>query len=69
MIILERLSPERSVIDEDGKQSIVPFSAVSEFREGDVLIRQGNGFIRDNAESELRKKKILDLQTSLFEEE
>lgn len=68
MIILERLLPDSAVIWEDGGEISVPLSSVRGSAEGDVLIRQDGIFVTDNAATEKRRKDIIKLQDSLWDE-
>ena len=68
MLILEKICGERAVISDERSEYSVPAHMVSGCREGDVIILSGDAYITDTAATEKRRREILSLQNSLWEE-
>jgi hypothetical protein len=68
MLILERLSGGRAVISGDDSEFTVPSESVRGCREGDVIILSGDIYVTDKAATEKRRRDILSLQNSLWED-
>lgn len=68
MTILERFYPDKAVIDDGEKQLILPPEAVRGCAEGDVITEKDGIYVPDKPATELRRKKLLALQASLWEE-
>lgn len=83
MLILERLRGDIAVIfdnnisdnniydnniSDDEREFTVPAEKINGCREGDVIILSGDAYITDSAATEKRRRDILSLQNSLWEE-
>lgn len=67
MIILERIFPDRAVINEDGKDRDIPVDIVKGLSEGDVIVSVNGVYVKDNEATEKRRSEIAALQNSLWE--
>lgn len=67
MIILERIFPDRVVINEDGKDRDIPLDIVNGLREGDVIVLVNGVYVKDINATEKRRSEIAALQNSLWE--
>lgn len=68
MLILERLRGDMAVISGDSGEFSVSPDMVKGCREGDVIILSGDVYITDDIATEKRRKDILSLQNSLWDE-
>ena len=68
MLILERLRGDVAVISGDSGDFSVSADMVKGCREGDVIILSDDVYITDKAATELRRKEILSLQNSLWDQ-
>ena len=68
MLILERLRDDMAVISGDSGEFSVPSDMVKGCREGDVIILSGNVYVTDDIATQMRRKDILSLQNSLWDE-
>ncbi|MDY3791797.1 MAG: DUF3006 domain-containing protein [Oscillospiraceae bacterium] len=68
MLILERLRDDMAVISGDSGEFSVPSDMVKGCREGDVIILSNDVYITDDIATEKRRKDILSLQNSLWDE-
>ena len=68
MLILERLRDDMAVISGDSGEFSVPSDMVKGCREGDVIILSNDVYITDYIATEKRRKDILSLQNSLWED-
>lgn len=68
MLILERLQGDVAVISGDSGDFSVSAHMVKGCREGDVIILSDDVYITDKAATELRRKEILSLQNSLWDQ-
>lgn len=68
MLILERLRDDMAVISGDSGEFSVSPDMVKGCREGDVIILSGNVYVTDDIATQMRRKDILSLQNSLWDE-
>lgn len=68
MLILERVKGDIAVISEGSSEFSVPSDMVKGCREGDVIILSGEVYITDDIATEMRRKEILSLQNSLWDQ-
>lgn len=68
MLILERLRGETAVISGDSGDFSVSAHMVKGCSEGDVIILSGDVYITDTIATEKRRKDIISLQNSLWDE-
>ncbi len=68
MLILERIKGSVAVISGDDGEFTVSAEMVTGCREGDVIVLSGDGYITDRAATEKRRRDIISLQNSLWEE-
>lgn len=68
MLILEKLRGDMAVISGDSGEFSVSADIVKGCREGDVIILSGDVYITDETATEMRRKEILSLQNSLWDE-
>lgn len=67
ILILEKLTPRYALIYDDDTALKVSPELVSGCREGDVLMRTGDMFIKDQEATAERRRNIQALQDSLWE--
>lgn len=68
MLILERIQGDVAVISGDSGEFSVSSHMVKGCREGDVIILSDDVYITDDIATERRRKEILSLQNSLWDE-
>ena len=68
MLILERIKGSVAVISGDDGEFTVPTEMVTGCCEGDVVILSGDSYITDRAATEKRRRDIISLQNSLWED-
>lgn len=68
MLILEKVQGDIAVISGDSGEFSVPSDMVKGCSEGDVIILSNDVYITDEAATEMRRKEILSLQNSLWDE-
>ncbi|MCI7767436.1 MAG: DUF3006 domain-containing protein [Oscillospiraceae bacterium] len=68
MLILERLRDDIAVISDEKVEFTVPADMAAGCKEGDVIYLSGEVYVTDTAATEMRKKEILSLQNSLWDE-
>lgn len=69
MIVLDRFEGDFAVIEEDGVMKNIPKELIDKnATEGSILIKKGNRYTTDENETAARRKKIAELQNSLFED-
>lgn len=68
MLILERLRSDTAVISGDNGEFSVSSDMVKGCREGDVIILSGGVYITDRIATEKRRRDIISLQNSLWDE-
>ncbi len=68
MTVIERIEGEIAVTEDGDKRSDIHISLFDgDIREGDVVVKTPDGRFRaDKAATEKRRRKILDLQNSLW---
>lgn len=68
MLILERIKGSVAVISDDDGDFSVSTEMVTGCCEGDVVILSGDRYITDRAATEKRRRDIISLQNSLWED-
>lgn len=68
MLILERIKGSVAVISGDDGDFTVSAEMVTGCCEGDVIVLSGDRYITDRAATEKRRRDIISLQNSLWEE-
>ncbi|MBE6761448.1 MAG: DUF3006 domain-containing protein [Ruminococcaceae bacterium] len=69
MIVLDRFEGNFAVIEDDGNIKNVPKNLIDEaVTEGSVIFKKGDKYFLDEKNSAARRKKIAELQNSLFED-
>ena len=68
MLILEKVQGDIAVISGDSGEFSDSADMVKGCREGDVIILSGDVYITDETATEMRRKEILSLQNSLWDE-
>ncbi len=69
MIILDRFEGKFAVIEENGIMKNIPLELVDkDVTEGSVIVKNGEKYFLDEKNSAARRKKIAELQNSLFED-
>lgn len=68
MLILERIKGSVAVISGDDGEFTVSSEMTAGCREGDVVVLSGDRYITDRAATEKRRREIISLQNSLWEE-
>ena len=68
MLILEKLRDDIAVISDDNGEFTVPAEMAIGCHEGDVIFLSGDVYHTDTTATRQRKKDILSLQNSLWEE-
>ena len=69
MYIIDRIENGVVVVETPhGFINIDSSRILGEFREGSVLIKKGDTFLVDTRETQDRRRKLADLQNSLFDE-
>ncbi len=68
MLILERIKGSVAVISGDDGDFTVSAEMVTGCREGDVVVLSGDRYITDRAATEKRRRDIISLQNSLWED-
>lgn len=65
---LDRIEGDFAVVIDDSEKMLrIPLASVpKEAKEGSVLVRTDSGFSVDFAETERRKKRLFEMQNSLF---
>lgn len=69
MIVLDRFEGNFAVVEENGIVKNVPKELLDEtITEGSVIVKKGDRYFLDEKETAARRKKIAELQNSLFED-
>lgn len=68
MLILERIKGSVAVISGDDGEFTVSSEMIKGCREGDVVVLSGDRYITDRAATEKRRRDIISLQNSLWED-
>lgn len=69
MIVLDRYEGDFAVIEQDGVMKSVPKKLLEpNIPEGSVIIEKNGKYVLDNDKTTARRKKIAELQNSLFED-
>ena len=69
MIVLDRYEGDFAVIEQDGVMKSVPKKLLEpNIPEGSVIVEKNGRYVLDNDETTARRKKIAELQNSLFED-
>lgn len=68
MLILERIKGSVAVISGEDSEFTVPSEMITGCREGDVIVLSGDRYITDRAATEKRRREIISLQNSLWED-
>jgi hypothetical protein len=68
MLILERIKGSVAVISGDDGEFTVSAEMVKGCCEGDVVVLSGDRYITDRAATEKRRRDIISLQNSLWED-
>lgn len=68
MLILEKVQGDMAVISGDSGEFSVSADMVKGCREGDVIILSDDVYITDDIATERRRKEILSLQNSLWDQ-
>lgn len=68
MLILERIKGSVAVISGDDGEFTVSAEMVTGCREGDVVVLSCDRYITDRAATEKRRRDIISLQNSLWED-
>lgn len=69
MLVLDRFEGEFAVIEDNGVIKNIPRELLAEdIKEGSVIVKKGEKYILDKENSAARRKKISELQNSLFED-
>lgn len=69
MIVLDRFEGNFAVIEDDGIMKNIPKELVDKsVTEGSVIFKKGDKYFLDEKNSAARRKKIAELQNSLFED-
>lgn len=68
MTVLERYEGNIAVIEEDGVLKDIPRTCLAEnIKEGSVIKKSGDKYVLDEETTSARRKKLAELQDSLFE--
>lgn len=69
MLILDRFEGNFAVIEDNGVMKNIPREVVdNDIKEGSVVIKIGERYVLDKENSAARRKKISELQNSLFDD-
>lgn len=69
MIVLDRFEGDYAVVEEDGIIKNIPKELLGEkIPEGSVIVKKGEKYFLDEKNSAARRKKLAELQNSLFED-
>lgn len=68
MLILERIKGSVAVISGEDSEFTVSSEMITGCREGDVIVLSGDRYITDRAATEKRRREIISLQNSLWED-
>ncbi len=68
MLILERIKGSVAVISGEDSEFTVSSEMITGCREGDVIVLSGDRYITDRAATGKRRREIISLQDSLWED-
>ena len=68
MLILERIKGSVAVISGEDSEFTVSSEMITGCREGDVIVLSGDRYITDRAATKKRRREIISLQDSLWED-
>lgn len=69
MLVLDRFEGNFAVVEDNGIFKNISRDLIDQnIKEGSVIIKKGNRYVLDKKNSAVRRKKISELQNSLFED-
>jgi hypothetical protein len=69
MLVLDRFEGNFAVVEDNGIFKNISRDLIDQnIKEGSVIIKKGNRYVLDKKNSAARRKKISELQNSLFED-
>ena len=69
MLVLDRFEGDFAVVEDNGVLKNIPRNLLDQdIKEGSVVIKKGDRYVLDKENSAVRRKKISELQNSLFED-
>lgn len=68
-IIVDRIEEDIAICEENDKTVFIPIASLpQDIKEGDILTLSENGYIICKKDTDERRKKLFELQNSLFDQ-